>query len=113
MSFKSLVSRSSDEVKLFFKTSFHDFIDSLKKVSIESIGWAAMATLHAVTIPTLLGLMTGLTDITPPIDMVIILWVALSLFYVKSILQRDIINIVIIGTGFIGQSILMALVFFK
>jgi len=57
--------------------------------------------------------MTGLTDNTPPIDMIIILWAALGLFYIKSILERNFVALNIIGFGFIGQSILMALIFFK
>jgi hypothetical protein len=57
--------------------------------------------------------MTGLTDNTPPIDMVIILWASMALFYIKAILERNIVSLIIIGMGFIMQSILMALVFFK
>ena len=90
-----------------------EFKSSIKKVTIDGIGWAALLALHAVTIPSLLGLMTGLSDKTPPIDMIIILWAALGLFYIKSILEKNIISIIIIGFGFIAQSVLMALVFFK
>lgn len=90
-----------------------EFKNSIRKVSIDSIGWTALIALHAVTVPSLLGLMTGLTDNTPPIDMVIILWAALGLFYIKSILERNFVALNIIGFGFIGQSILMALIFFK
>lgn len=102
-----------EKVKLFFKTTWLDVMATAKKISIESIGWTAMIALQAVTIPNLLGLMSGLTDNTPPIDMVVILWAALGLFYVKALLQKDIINIAIIGLGFLAQSVLMALVFFK
>jgi hypothetical protein len=45
--------------------------------------------------------------------MVIILWAAMALFYIKAILEKNVISLVIIGLGFIMQSILMALVFFK
>jgi threonine dehydrogenase-like Zn-dependent dehydrogenase len=69
--------------------------------------------MHAVTIPTLLGIMSGVTDNVPPIDMVLILWAGLAMLYAKAIIQKDMINIVLIGMGFIGQAILMALVFFK
>lgn len=97
----------------FFKKCAIEFKNSIRKVSIDSIGWTALIALHAVTVPSLLGLMTGLTDNTPPIDMVIILWAALGLFYIKSILERNFVALNIIGFGFIGQSILMALIFFK
>ncbi len=97
----------------FFEKCAIEFKNSIRKVSIDSIGWTALIALHAVTVPSLLGLMTGITDNTPPIDMVILLWAALGLFYIKATLERNFIALNIIGFGFIGQSILMALIFFK
>lgn len=92
---------------------WRDFTSSIGHISIESMGWVGVLFLHAVTVPTMLGLMVGITDNTPPIDMVLILWAGLAMLYVKAIIQRDIINIILIGLGFIGQAFLMALVFFK
>ena len=102
-----------DYVKQFCVKLWIEFKQSIRQVSIDGIGWTALIALHAVTIPSMFGLMTGLTDNTPPIDMVIILWAAMALFYVKAILERNVVSLVIIGMGFIMQSILMALVFFK
>ena len=102
-----------DYTKLLFAKLWIEFKSSIKKVTIDGIGWAALLALHAVTIPSLIGLMTGLSDKSPPIDMVLILWAALGLFYFKSILEKNIVSIIIIGFGFIAQSVLMALVFFK
>ena len=90
-----------------------DIKSSIRQVSIDGIGWTGLIALHAVTVPSLFGLMTGLTDTTPPIDMVIILWAAMALFYIKAMLEKNTISVMIIGLGFIMQSILMALVFFK
>ena len=102
-----------DYTKRFFKRMWLEFKSSIRKVTIDGIGWTALLTLHAVTIPSLVGLMTGLTDRTPPIDMILILWIGLALFYFKAILEKNVVSIVIIGLGFIAQSVLMALVFFK
>ena len=102
-----------NQVKLFFKSLYKEFKNSIKQVSIDGIGWAALIALHLVTVPSLFGLMAGLTDFTPPVDMVLILWGALGLFYIKSILEKNVVSIVIIGLGFIAQSVMMALVFFK
>jgi hypothetical protein len=102
-----------DIVKNFFVNLWIEFKQSIRQVSIDGIGWTALIALHAVTIPSLFGLMTGLTDNTPPIDMVIILWAAMGLFYIKAILEKNFVSLIIIGLGFIAQSILMALVFFK
>ena len=100
-------------IKTFFAKLWLDFKLSIRQVSIDGIGWTALIALHAVTVPSLFGLMTGLTDNTPSIDMVIILWSAMALFYIKSILEKNVVSVVIIGLGFVMQSILMALVFFK
>lgn len=102
-----------DMVKHFFGKIWQEFKQSIRQVSIDGIGWTGLIALHAVTIPSLFGLMTGITDDTPPIDMIIILWAAMGLFYIKAILERNVVSLVIIGLGFIMQSILMALVFFK
>jgi hypothetical protein len=107
--FKSI----KDGIFNFFKRCWFEFKSSIRQVSIDGVGWTALIALHAVTVPGLFGLMTGITDDTPPIDMVIILWMAMALFYIKAILERNVISLIIIGLGFIMQSILMALVFFK
>lgn len=99
--------------KQFCQKLYTEFKQSIRQVSIDGIGWTGLIALHAVTVPSMFGLMTGLTDNTPPIDMVIILWAAMALFYIKAILERNVVSLVIIGMGFIMQSILMALVFFK
>jgi hypothetical protein len=57
--------------------------------------------------------MFGITDKPPSIDMVLIVWAALGMFFMKAIIQRDILNLITIGLGFIMQATLMALVFFK
>ena len=94
-----------DIVKQFCVKLWTEFKQSIRQVSIDGIGWTGLIALHAVTIPSLFGLMTGITDNTPPIDMVIILWAAMALFYIKAILERNVVSLVIIGLGFIMQSI--------
>jgi hypothetical protein len=57
--------------------------------------------------------MVGVTDTMPPIEIVLIVWAALSLFFVKAIIQSDRLNLITIGFGFMAQSVAMALIFFK
>jgi len=45
--------------------------DHLPKISAETLGWLAAIVIHAATIPTLLALMTGLSDRTPSLDIVL------------------------------------------
>lgn len=74
--------------------------------------WLTIVVLHAATIPTLLAFMAGITDRTPPVDIVLFIWVALLLLFVRSNILRNTLNTVTIGVGFIMQAILMALTFF-
>ena len=63
----------------------------LPKVSADTLGWLAVILMHAATIPSLLALLTGLSDRTPGLDIVLFT----------------------IGVGFIIQATLMAVILFK
>ena len=87
--------------------------DSLAKISADTLGWLSAVVLHAATIPTLLALLSGLSDHTPSLDVVLFLWAGLTLLFLRAIVLKDILNIITIGTGFIVQAALMALILFK
>jgi hypothetical protein len=89
------------------------FTEHFTKISAETTGWIAVILLHLATIPTLMAILTGLTEKTPPVDLVLLAWSGLFLFFVKSTIQKDILNIVTIGFGFFIQACLMALIIFK
>ena len=93
-----------------FKTSVKEAVGTL---SSEALGWIAVLVLHAATIPSLLALMSGLSDTPPSVDLVLMVWAALTLFFVKAAVQKDMLNLVTIALGFIVQTVLMALIFFK
>jgi hypothetical protein len=61
----------------------------------------------------MLALLSGLSDRTPSLDVVLFLWAGLALLFLRSIVLKDVLNIITIGTGFIVQAALMALVLFK
>ncbi len=86
---------------------------NLAKISAETLGWLAAIVVHAATIPTLLALMTGLSDRTPNLDIVLFAWAGLVLMFLRAVVLKDILNIVTIGLGFIVQAVLMALILFK
>jgi hypothetical protein len=91
-----------------------EFIQTkISVISAETFGWLAVIVLHASTIPSLLAVMAGLTDRLPGVDLVLLVWTGLSLLFVKATIQKDMLNIVTIGFGFIIQAVLMALIFFK
>jgi len=97
---------SIDTVRNFLSTTF-------TKISAETLGWLAAIVVHAATIPTLLALMTGLSDRTPNLDIVLFAWAGLVLLFFRAVILKDILNIVTIGMGFIVQAVLMALILFK
>jgi hypothetical protein len=95
-----------EELKTFVSTT-------LSKVSSETFGWLAIIVLHSATVPSLLAVMAGLTDRLPGVDLVMLVWTGLTLLFVKAAVQKDMLNVVTIGFGFIIQAVLMALIFFK
>jgi hypothetical protein len=98
----------------FDLTKFKDFIQNkFSHVSAETVGWLAVIVLHASTVPSMLAVMSGLTDRLPAVDLVLLVWAGLSLLFVKAAVQRDMLNLVTIGIGFILQAVMMALIFFK
>ena len=87
--------------------------NSLATLSADTLGWLAAIVLHCATLPAFLALMTGLSDRTPGLDMILFLWGGLVLLFVKAAIQRDLLNLITIGLGFFVQATLMALIFFK
>jgi hypothetical protein len=49
----------------------------------------------------------------PPVDMVLFMWAALLLLFVRATILKDSLNIITIGLGFAVQAVLMALMIFK
>jgi hypothetical protein len=93
---------------------FKNFItNQVSHISAETLGWVAVLILHAATIPSLLAVMSGLTDRLPSVDLVLLVWTGLALLFVKAAVQKDMLNVVTIGFGFIVQAVMMALIFFK
>jgi hypothetical protein len=87
--------------------------EKFKHVSAETFGWLAIMVIHSATIPSLLAVMAGLTDRMPSSDIVLLAWAGLALFFLKAAVQRDLLNLITIGIGFMIQAALMVLIFFK
>ena len=106
-----------------FKAEIRNFFDlnllvkNIKEhapnISAETMGWIAVVLMHLATIPTLLAVLTGLTEKMPPVDLVLFAWSGLFCFFVKATIQKDVLNIVTIGFGFFVQAALLALIVFK
>ena len=94
--------------------TIRDFLNNhLHKISADTLGWLAAIVLHCATFPTLLALMTGLSDRVPSLDVVAFLWAGLVLLFLRAIVLKDMLNVITIGVGFIVQAGLMALILFR
>jgi hypothetical protein len=97
-----------------FVTSLRTWLEQhLPKVSADTLGWLAIILIHAATIPTLLALLTGLSDNVPNLDIVLFMWGGLALLFFRAVVLRDLLNIITIGVGFIAQAVIMAMILFK
>jgi len=85
----------------------------LPKVSADTLGWLAVVVIHCATIPTLLALLTGLSDSVPNLDIVMFMWAGLVLLFFRAVVLRDMLNTITIGLGFIVQAVIMAMILFK
>ncbi len=85
----------------------------LPKVSADTLGWLAVVLIHCATIPTLLALLTGLSDSVPNLDIVLFMWAGLVLLFFRAVVLRDFLNIITIGLGFIVQATIMAMILFR
>lgn len=88
-------------------------LEHLPKISADTLGWLAVILIHCATIPTLLALLTGLSDNVPNLDVVLFMWAGLILLFIRSVVMKDTLNIITIGVGFIVQAVIMAMILFK
>ena len=102
-----------EKLNEFTSTSTKSLKEQLVTISADTLGWLAVILIHLSTVPTLFAILTGLTEKTPPVDLVLFAWAGLFLFFVKAAISKDILNIVTIGLGFVIQAGLMALILFK
>lgn len=94
--------------------AIRDFLaNSLAKLSADTLGWLSAIVLHCATLPSFLALMSGLSDKTPGLDMILFLWGGLILLFMRAVVLKDMLNIITIGIGFILQASCMALILFK
>lgn len=97
--------------------NFNEFKNSVsaavQNLSADFLGWLAIILLNAATLPGLIAAMTGLSDQLPPIDLVLMVWSALALLFVRAAVTKDMLNIITIGFGFMIQAGMLALIFFR
>jgi len=96
-----------------FKEMASNLVENIGHISAETLNWIAVILIHMATIPTLIAILTGLTEKMPPVDLVGLVWLGLFMFFLRSVIARDMLNIITIGFGFFVQATLMGLIIFK
>ncbi len=96
-----------------FRKMKETITENIGHLSAETLGWLGVILVHLATIPTLVAVLTGLTEKLPPVDIIVLMWLGLFMFFIRSVIARDLLNIITIGFGFFVQAILMALIIFK
>ena len=87
--------------------------EHVANISATSLHLISVILLHSSTLPTLLTLMFGLSDKTPILDMVLLIWAALFAMFAQALIQKNQLIVMTITVGFMIQSVIMALIFFR
>ncbi len=87
--------------------------DRMHGITIDILGWLAAVVLHCSTIPGLLALLYGYSDKPIATDIALFVYFALSLLFIKSVLNKNVLTVVTISVGFIIQTVIMSLILFK
>lgn len=87
--------------------------EMISRISSEMFGWIAVMIMHAATIPSFFAFMTGVNNRLPQIDILLMIWGGLVLFFIKAVIAKDFLNIITISLGFALQAVMLALIFVK
>ncbi len=82
----------------------------MKNKLAEIGGWIGMVLIHGATIPTSIAVIMGWSDHLPPLDMILMIWIGLMLFFIRALARFDWLYLVSNGIGFLLQSILLGII---
>jgi hypothetical protein len=82
----------------------------MKNKLAEIGGWIGMVLIHGATIPTSLAVIMGWSDHLPPLDMILMVWAGLMLFFIRALARFDWLYLVSNSIGFFLQSILLGII---
>jgi len=76
-------------------------------------GWLGMVLIHGATIPTSISVIMGWSSDLPPLDMVLLIWSGLFLFFIRALARVDWLYLVSNAVGFFLQSLLLAIILYQ
>lgn len=95
-----------------FKDTLLEYFSGFSKATAETFAWVSILVLNAATIPTLVAVMSGHTEKMPPLDIVLMIWTGLLLYFFRSVILKDMLMVVTIGLGFSIQAVMLGFIFF-
>ena len=95
------------------KQTVIEFFDGFTKTTADTLSWISIICIIGSTIPGFFAVMAHATDRMPPLDITLMIWVGLLLYFVRSAILKDMLMVVTIGIGFAIQAILLGLIFFS
>jgi len=100
------------ETLLLWKEKSIEYFEAFPKASADVFEWISIVVLCLCNVPGYYALMTAVTDKTPPLDVSLIVWLALLLYFFRSAILKDMIMVATIGLGFAIQLIFLGLIYF-
>ena len=94
------------------KEKFIQYFEGFSKASADTFAWISVVMMICATVPGFLAVMAHVTDRMPPVDIILMVWGGLLLYFVRSAIMKDMLMIVTIGIGFAIQAIMLGLIFF-
>ncbi len=89
------------------------FFANFDKTTADTFSWLAIVVLNCATIPSFLAMKAGINDKMPSLDLVALLWFGLLLYFVRSAILKDTLNVITIGFGFAVQALFLGFIFFQ
>jgi len=94
------------------KNQLFSYFEGFTKATADTSAWICVVILIGATIPSSVPVMAGATDKMPPLDITLMLWTGLLLYFVKSAILKDMLMVVTIGFGFAIQAVMLGLIYF-
>lgn len=94
------------------KNKLQLYFENLPKAVADVFAWISIVVLCLCNVPAYFALMSGVTNNTPPLDISLLVWIGLLLYFVRSVIIKDMLNVLTIGIGFAIQVVLLGLIFF-
>lgn len=101
-----------DNIVTRLRKTTQDFFATFSQSTADTFSWLAIIVFNFATIPSLLAVKTGLSDRLPPLELTLLVWLGLLLYFVRSAILKDMLMIITIGFGFAIQAILLGIIFF-